>query len=143
MTFEEKEVKMFLLILLSSLVITASSWPVVSINNTEAAERGQKHFCGRKYNFLKWVAQAKLNMKMLNVDVDVKCDSSVSGRPLSHIGSDSMTKNTGMARNTGMLRNTGMTRSSKRSRLAASITCYDQAGFQVILQILHPKVFYH
>ena len=75
MTFEEKEVKMFLLILLSSLVIAATSWPVVSINNTVAAEKGQRHFSGEKYHFLKWIVQAKLNMmpsmKMLNADVHI------------------------------------------------------------------------
>jgi len=77
---------MFLLIFLSSFVITATSWPV-TINNTVAPKK-------------------------------------VSGRPLSHTGSDSMTRKTGMSRKTDMAR------SSKRSRLAASITCYDQAGFQ-------------
>jgi len=45
----------------------------------------------------------------------------VSGRPLANTGTDSMLRNTGSDL---------MMRSPKRSRLAASITCFDQAGFQ-------------
>ena len=107
---------MFLFIFLSSLVITTTAWPV-TINNTVAPKRGEGLLS--EVSFVKWTVQAKLNMMLLKM-LDADFDSSVSDRPLSHTGSDSMT------------RKTDMMRSSKRSRLAASITCYDQAGFQVI-----------
>ena len=113
---------MFLFIFLSSLVITTTAWPV-TINNTVAPKRGEGLLS--EVSFVKWTVQAKLNMMLLKM-LDADFDSSVSDRPLSHTGNDSMSRKTGMSRKTDMMR------SSKRSRLAASITCYDQAGFQVI-----------
>ena len=73
---------------------------------------------------------------------DVECDSSVSGRPLSHTGTDSIMRNSSMLWNT-ISSGGSMLRNSRRSRLAAKITCYDQAGLQVIFEAVHKSCIFY